>query len=91
MRAPSPPSTTARTPTRPCSSPTTPATRTRRRSNASYWFVRPEPIPSVAFSWAFFDELALPPGRGSYRYRVVVADGAWDRARAESYPSSRGW
>ncbi len=38
-----------------------------------HWFVRSEPIPSVAFSWAFFEEfgvrrevvrLSVPGGRG---------------------------
>lgn len=45
----------------------------------SHWFVRSEPVPTVAFSWAFFDEFVLPPGASfSYAYRVVVADGALD-------------
>ncbi|MGO4427792.1 DUF6807 family protein, partial [Streptomyces sp. MCAF7] len=60
--------------------------------HASHWFVRSEPIPSVAFSWAFFEEFALPPGESfAYRYRVVIADGAWDRDRAETYLKSHGW
>ncbi|MGY0061655.1 DUF6807 domain-containing protein [Streptomyces sp. LZ34] len=60
--------------------------------HASHWFVRSEPIPSVAFSWAFFEEFALAPGESfAYRYRVVVADGAWDRDRAETYLKSHGW
>ncbi|MGW5698836.1 DUF6807 family protein, partial [Streptomyces asiaticus] len=60
--------------------------------HASHWFVRSEPIPSVAPSWAFFEEFELPPGESfGYRYRVVVADGAWDRARAEHYLKNHGW
>jgi hypothetical protein len=58
----------------------------------SHWFVRSEPIPSVAFSWAFFEEFALPPGESfAFRYRVVVADGAWDQDRAEGYLKTHGW
>ncbi|MFI1966100.1 PmoA family protein [Streptomyces pathocidini] len=60
--------------------------------HASHWFVRSRPIPTVAFSWAFFEEFELAPGESfSYRYRVVVADGAWDRDRAEAYLKSHGW
>ncbi|GAA2271495.1 PmoA family protein [Streptomyces atrovirens] len=58
----------------------------------SHWFVRSQPIPSVAFSWAFFEEFALPPGESfSYRYRIVVADGAWDRERVEAYLGGLPW
>ncbi|MGN9795644.1 PmoA family protein [Streptomyces sp. OZ13] len=56
----------------------------------SHWFVRSEPTPSVAFSWAFFEEFTLPPGAAfSYRYRIVVADGALDRRRIGSH--LRSW
>ncbi len=52
----------------------------------SHWFVRSQETPVVALSWAFFDEFVLPPGESfAYRYRVVVADGAWDRDRVTSY------
>ncbi|MEW1868847.1 PmoA family protein [Streptomyces caelestis] len=58
----------------------------------SHWFVRAQPIPSVAFSWAFFEEFALPPGESfSYRYRIVVADGAWDRERVEAHLDGLPW
>ncbi|MFG2515382.1 PmoA family protein [Streptomyces sp. NPDC048584] len=58
----------------------------------SHWFVRSEPIPSVAFSWAFFEEFVLPPGESfSYRYRIVVADGAWDRERVGAYLDGVPW
>ncbi|MFF8841997.1 PmoA family protein [Streptomyces sp. NPDC015127] len=58
----------------------------------SHWFVRSEPTPTVAVSWAFYEEFELPPGDGfSYRYRIVVADGAWDGDRIESYLTSHGW
>ncbi|MDG9725156.1 MULTISPECIES: PmoA family protein [unclassified Streptomyces] len=58
----------------------------------SHWFVRAEPIPTVAFSWAFFEEFELPPGESfAYRYRVVVADGAWDTDRVGTYLASLPW
>lgn len=58
----------------------------------SHWFVRSEPIPTVAFSWAFFDEFELTPGASfAYRYRVVVADGAWDRDRVATHLKGLSW
>lgn len=58
----------------------------------SHWFVRSEPFPTVAFSWAFFEEFELPPGESfAYRYRVVVADGAWDRDRVGTYLGGLPW
>lgn len=58
----------------------------------SHWFVRSEPIPTVAFSWAFFEEFELPPGASfGYRYRVVVADGAWDRDRVADHLEGLPW
>ncbi|MER5546765.1 DUF6807 domain-containing protein [Streptomyces sp. NPDC001118] len=58
----------------------------------SHWFVRSEPIPTVAFSWAFFEEFALPPGESfGYRYRVVIADGAWDRDRVSRHLEGLSW
>ncbi len=58
----------------------------------SHWFVRSEPIPSVAFSWAFFEEFTLAPGESfAYRYRVVVADGAWDGERVGAYLDGLSW
>lgn len=60
--------------------------------HSSHWQVSSEPIPSVALSWAFLDAFRLPPGESfGYRYRVVVADGAWDRDRAEAYLDSHQW
>lgn len=58
----------------------------------SHWFVRSKETPAVAISWAFFEEFSLPPGESfAYRYRVVVADGAWDRARVTSYLQTHGF
>ncbi|MDX3249091.1 MULTISPECIES: PmoA family protein [unclassified Streptomyces] len=63
-----------------------------RAIHASHWFVRTEPIPTVAFSWAFFEEFELPPGESfAYRYRVVVADGAWDQGRVGTYLEGLPW
>jgi hypothetical protein len=63
-----------------------------RAIHASHWFVRTEPIPTVAFSWAFFEEFELPPGESfAYRYRVVVADGAWDQGRVGAYLEGLPW
>ncbi|MFR0354469.1 PmoA family protein [Streptomyces sediminimaris] len=60
--------------------------------HASHWFVRSEPIPTVAFSWAFFEEFELAPGASfGYRYRVVVADGAWDRDRVTTHLAGLPW
>ncbi|MEV0172188.1 PmoA family protein [Streptomyces sp. NPDC050803] len=58
----------------------------------SHWFVRSEPFPTVAFSWAFFEEFALPPGESfDYRYRVVIADGAWDQERVDAHLAGLAW
>ncbi|EOD67699.1 PmoA family protein [Amycolatopsis vancoresmycina] len=58
----------------------------------SHWFVRSQDTPMVAFSWAFFEEFALPPDESfTYRYRIVVADGAWDRERVTRYLDGHGW
>ena len=58
----------------------------------SHWFVRSEPFPTVAFSWAFFEEFELPPGESfAYRYRVIVADGAWDGDRVGTYLEGLPW
>ncbi|MFF5533005.1 PmoA family protein [Streptomyces cinerochromogenes] len=58
----------------------------------SHWFVRTEPIPTVAFSWAFFDEFTLEPGESfGYRYRVVVADGDWGRDRIAAHLEGLPW
>ncbi|WP_328869414.1 PmoA family protein [Streptomyces sp. NBC_00287] len=58
----------------------------------SHWFVRSEPFPTVAFSWAFFEEFELPPGESfGYRYRVVIADGAWDSERVAAHLEGLPW
>lgn len=58
----------------------------------SHWFVRSEPFPTVAYSWAFFEEFELPPGESfEYRYRLVVADGAWDTERVGEHLKGLPW
>ncbi|WAZ19715.1 PmoA family protein [Streptomyces cinnabarinus] len=58
----------------------------------SHWFVRSEPFPTVAFSWAFFEEFELAPGESfGYRYRVVIADGAWDTERVTAHLDGLPW
>ncbi|OEU87282.1 oxidoreductase [Streptomyces abyssalis] len=60
--------------------------------HASHWFVRSEPVPTVAFSWAFFEEFALPPGDSfAYGYRVLVADGALDADGIERRLKATPW
>ncbi|GII76345.1 oxidoreductase [Sphaerisporangium rufum] len=56
------------------------------------WFVRTTPFPAVNPSLAFFSEVELAPG-DTWRlaYRVVVADGAWDRDRLEAYVRDHPW
>ncbi|MFI9587693.1 PmoA family protein [Streptomyces sp. NPDC052236] len=56
------------------------------------WFVREEPFAAVNPSIAFSQEVELAPGDTlRLRYRVVVADGEWDRARLESYVAAHPW
>ncbi|MFD5319074.1 PmoA family protein [Streptomyces sp. NPDC127098] len=58
----------------------------------SHWFVRSNPIPTVAFSWAFFEEFELAPGASfAYRYRTVVADGTWDADRIAAHLAGLAW
>ena len=64
----------------------------RSAIHESHWFVRSEPFPTVAFSWAFFEEFELPPGESfEYRYRLVVADGAWDSERVGEHLKGLPW
>ncbi|WP_328784648.1 PmoA family protein [Streptomyces canus] len=64
----------------------------RHAIHESHWFVRSEPFPTVALSWAFFEEFELPPGESfEYRYRLVVADGAWDEERVSSCLEGLSW
>ncbi|GAB3989653.1 hypothetical protein GCM10029978_115340 [Actinoallomurus acanthiterrae] len=58
----------------------------------SDWFVRNTPFPAVNPSLAFAEEFALPPGETlRVRYRIVVADGAWDRGRLDAYAKDHPW
>ncbi|MBR7832848.1 PmoA family protein [Actinospica durhamensis] len=57
-----------------------------------HWFVRAEPFAAVNPSLAFFEALELPADETlARRYRLTVADGAWDRAAIEAHLSGRPW
>lgn len=61
-------------------------------THPAHWFVRSEPFAAVAPSWAFHQELVLAPGDTLARaYRVVVADGTWDRERVAEYLGRHPW
>ncbi|WP_175409518.1 PmoA family protein [Streptomyces sp. TRM64462] len=61
-------------------------------AHPAHWFVRTEPFAAVAPSLAFFDELVLPPGETlARRYRVLIADGAWDRPRIAAHLRALPW
>lgn len=56
------------------------------------WFVRTSMFAAVNPSFAFFDTVELDPGDVlRLRYRVVIANGAWDRAKLESYVETHLW
>ncbi|WP_394435712.1 DUF6807 domain-containing protein [Streptomyces sp. SGAir0957] len=61
-------------------------------AHPAHWFVRSDPFAAVAPSLAFFDELVLEPGATlTRRYRVVVADGAWERDEIAEYLAEHPW
>lgn len=61
-------------------------------AHPAHWFVRNTPFAAVAPSFAFHDELVLAPGGTmTRRYRVLVADGAWDRDRIASRVGAMSW
>ena len=50
------------------------------------WFVRSTPFAAVNPSLAFAEERVLPAGGTlGLRYRIVIANGTWDRERLEIY------
>jgi hypothetical protein len=58
----------------------------------THWFVRSTPFAAVNPSFAFHDTVELAPGAAlTLRYRLVVADGEWDRAQLESYVEEHPW
>ncbi|MGW1813622.1 DUF6807 domain-containing protein [Streptomyces sp. NPDC002125] len=58
----------------------------------AHWFVRNTPFAAVAPSFAFHEELVLDPGATlTRRYRVLVADGAWDRDRIAAAVGGLRW
>ncbi|MQY37084.1 hypothetical protein SRB17_50870 [Streptomyces sp. RB17] len=61
-------------------------------THPAHWFVRNEPFAAVAPSWSFFEELELAPGDTlRRRYRVVVADGAWQREDVVKHLETHPW
>ncbi|MET8786551.1 MULTISPECIES: PmoA family protein [unclassified Streptomyces] len=63
-----------------------------RGTHPAHWFVRTEPFAALAPSWAFHEELELAPGDTlRRRYRVVVADGAWEREQVAAYLEEHPW
>ncbi|ASO21484.1 hypothetical protein FHR81_003125 [Actinoalloteichus hoggarensis] len=64
----------------------------RNAATPAHWFVRSDPFAVVNPSWAFYEELVLPPGAALDReYRVVVADGAWSADRVARTLAERTW
>jgi hypothetical protein len=58
-------------------------------THPAHWFVRNDPF---APSWGFYDELVLAPGDTlARRYRVVVADGRWERRDITAYLAEQAW
>ncbi|MET9411375.1 PmoA family protein [Streptomyces sp. NPDC002935] len=63
-----------------------------RGTHPAHWFVRNDPFAAVAPSPAFFDELELAPGDTfARRYRVVVAEGGWEREDIVKYLAEHPW
>ncbi|WP_392674656.1 PmoA family protein [Streptomyces sp. LN785] len=61
-------------------------------AHPAHWFVRSDPFAAVAPSFAFHEELVLVPGATlTRRYRVLVADGAWDRERITARLAELAW
>jgi len=57
-----------------------------------YYFTGLLIIAAVALSLAFHDELELAPGDTlTRRYRVVVAEGAWEREEVAKYLEEHPW
>ncbi|MFG2002823.1 PmoA family protein [Spirillospora sp. NPDC048911] len=62
------------------------------KAEPARWFVRTTPFAAVNPSFAFHRELTLAPEEIlELTYRIVVADGAWDRDRLETYVEARPW
>ncbi|MFE4369196.1 PmoA family protein [Streptomyces sp. NPDC056835] len=58
----------------------------------AHWFVRSDPFAAVAASWSFYEELVLPPGDTlTRRWRVIVADGRWERDDIATYLERQSW
>ncbi|MFJ5986498.1 PmoA family protein [Lentzea sp. NPDC092896] len=61
-------------------------------NKGTHWFVRSTPFAAVNPSFAFHDTVELAAGDAlNLRYRLVVANGEWDRARLESHVEEHPW
>ncbi|WP_432537006.1 DUF6807 domain-containing protein [Kineococcus arenarius] len=61
------------------------ASTTSNPSVPLHWFVRHDPFPAIAPSFAFSDEVVLADGESlRLRHRVVVGDRVWDRDEIEA-------
>lgn len=61
-------------------------------AHESHWFVRSDPTPAVAISWAFFEEFELPGGESfEYTYRILIADGALHHERIDRTLDEHPW
>ena len=50
------------------------------------WFVRDDPYGCASFAFSFDEELPLAPGAElALHYRIVIADGDWERQKTENY------
>ncbi|SDI94159.1 Methane oxygenase PmoA [Lentzea albidocapillata subsp. violacea] len=61
-------------------------------NKGTHWFVRSAPFAAVNPSFAFFEPVEVAPGEAlTLRYRLVVANGEWNRDRLESYVEVHPW
>lgn len=55
------------------------------------WFVRTTPYACASFAFAFDEVLVLPPGESlRFRYRLILADGAWAAERIAAHAGRFG-
>lgn len=61
-------------------------------NRGTHWFVRTTLFAAVNPSFAFHEPVEVAPGEVlRLRYRVVVANGAWNREQLESYVDGHPW
>ena len=55
------------------------------------WFVRNDPFPVVSFAFSFDELYILRPGKEiNNTYRILIANGDWDREKIEFYLENNG-